>query len=745
MAKTKNNNKNKIKKNNSKKKSNKGTKKKSLKVIKVDNNIKKINTLYAKAALYKNNKTVKTISNDKVNEILDNKIKNLMSIFTNEQLKDISPQSDFHKLTNITWINKMNSSKEAKYYTKFDNFRITQDRVFYNLITNVRDFIKKKQKSRQEQKLSKCLNNMYQSWQNLPDKSISKHMKDCVVMIDTFREKKENLWKFLAHLNKNEIIAHSLPFKWYMSEDKKNTKVFANNLISPTYGLYDIEIYFQTKPEHKEKKQGYLKYINTVFTSALGKDHKMNPTDVFDIEMEMIMSFDCDIKDLKRKNDPSNYNKITRQQSVKQFGFDWDSFSKALGYKTPPSFFIVSDIGYLKCMTQKLIENWQNEKWRTYWIFIHLTQMNRFHKQKRFLYYNYYEKELAGQNAIFPDEIYPIFGLAIAFNKFLTEKYRENNYKKEYIDYAQRMASNMRELFMTRLQKNKWLSHKTKQYAMKKIKHINLRIDSPNNLLEDPLLDYDKQDPWGNMMKIFEWRTKKYVSLNNKPIIEFSLMDWKSFHLSGTQTYVVNAFYIPSFNRIFIPLAYLQRPFIDLEDRGIEYNLANLGYVIAHEFSHSLDVIGSKYDHEGNLKNWWTNEDQKKYKKLVDDVNAQYKLFMSYDNLDPDVTFYIGENIADITGVALCSDYLMLYHSVKENLESVSTTFLSFKTFYNFYAIQMRQHLTDDSLQMLLKTNPHPPDKYRINCPLSRLEMFNKIFNITSKDKMYWKQKMNIW
>lgn len=118
---------------------------------------------------------------------------------------------------------------------------------------------------------------------------------------------------------------------------------------------------------------------------------------------------------------------------------------------------------------------------------------------------------------------------------------------------------------------------------------------------------------------------------------------------------------------------------------------------------------------------------------------------MKHDNLIPDVNFYIGENIADITGIALCNDYLMLYHSIKENLESVSTTFLSLKTFYNYYAIQMRQHLSDDSLQLLLKTNPHPPDKYRINCPLSRIDTFQKIFGITQKDKMYWDNKNTIW
>ena len=214
-------------------------KNKTLKVVKIKDDIRKINTLYEKAALYKTKlASKKTISRKKVNNILNNKIKNLMKLFTNEKLKGLRPQDDFHKVTNITWINKMKNANEEKYYTKFDNFRITQDRVFYNLIENVKDFIKKNQKS----KLSKCLSNMYLSWRNLPHNSISKHMTECVKMIDSYLVNKDNLWKFLATLNKNELVSHSLPLVWYLAEDKKNTKVFANYMISPRYGLYDIDI-----------------------------------------------------------------------------------------------------------------------------------------------------------------------------------------------------------------------------------------------------------------------------------------------------------------------------------------------------------------------------------------------------------------------------------------------------------------------------------------------------------------------
>ena len=118
---------------------------------------------------------------------------------------------------------------------------------------------------------------------------------------------------------------------------------------------------------------------------------------------------------------------------------------------------------------------------------------------------------------------------------------------------------------------------------------------------------------------------------------------------------------------------------------------------------------------------------------------------MGYDGIKADVTLYIGENMADIGGLALCSDYLILYHTLKENIEGISITFLSFRMFYNFYAMQMRQKIHDEAFDIQIKTNPHPLDKYRCNCPLARLEMFKKIFSLGKKDKMYWPSSDTIW
>jgi putative endopeptidase len=719
------------------------TRKKKLQIVKIDkNNIQKINQVYQEASLYKNNEQYKKVNGKNVNKIIDEKVKHLLKLFEDERIQNLSPKEDFHQVTNVSWINDMKKKKSnsTAYYTQFDNFRVVQDKVYYRLIQYVEDYIKQN-----NNRFSTCLKNVYHSWKYLNSKTIEQHFHQCVQQIEFYQtDKSKNVWQFLGKLNENELIAHSLPFQWTLAEDKKNTKIFANYISSPKLGLYDLDIYFDSKRKEDQKK--YIAFINQVFDACFKtKSHHFRGEDVFEIECTIVESFGCKTNNLK--TDENNYNKIISSQN--KTNFDWKQFAVALGYKKIPSYFICNHLNYLTCMSETLINNWRNEKWKSYWVFIHLVQMIRFHPKLRVLYYEYYEKELFGQNALFPDEIYPVFGLSITFHEFLTKEYRKHNTKQEYIDYTKRMASNMRQLLLERLKKNKWLTPTTKAFASKKIQKINVCIDScTTTLSKDPLLDYNINDAWENMQKIFHHRRQMFLKCSGgfTKNMEFSQVDWKSFKLTGTQTYIVNAFYIPSFNRIFIPLGYLQQPFIDLDDRGIEYNLANIGFILAHEFSHSLDAVGSKYDQDGNLYDWWTEVDKKRYKKIMDDINNQYTKAMSHQKLKTDVSFLLNENIADITGLSLCSDYLILYHSVKQNLESVSTTFLSLKTFYNFYAIQMRQHVETSSIEMMSKTNPHSMDKYRINCPLSRLYLFQKIFDIQPKNNMYWDtNKISVW
>jgi putative endopeptidase len=445
-----------------------------------------------------------------------------------------------------------------------------------------------------------------------------------------------------------------------------------------------------------------------------------------------------------KNEDPDFYNIVKKDEALTKYGFDWNQFCKELGYTKAPDFFICSSINYLKCIMNTLKNNWKTEKWRNYFLYIVFRQMIRFNNRtRREIYFEFFGKFVNNQPVAFPNEVNAIFPLSLCFNTFLTNQYVENNKKQEIIDYVHNMAADLKTVFIRILKRNQWLSPQTKQKALEKLYHLKLIVGSPKILREDPMLNYEKGDIWANMLKITKWRSDKEILLEGKPLSDIPIIDWQEFKLVGTQAYVVNAYYTPTLNTIYVPLGYLQKPFVDLDERGIEYNLANIGYTLGHEMGHSIDDSGSKYDYKGNLKNWWTPHDRQIFQKKVNDVIAQYEHFAALDGIKMDATESAGEDLADIAGLAICQEYLRDFQDKNEDIAAIRQ--LSYEAFYTYIAVTNRQHIFEKAIKAQLKVNPHPLNKYRTNCPLTRLKLFRSIFKIVKGDKMYWHNTDTIW
>jgi putative endopeptidase len=660
--------------------------------------------------------------------------------------KTIKPHDDYYSYINYSWLEEKSKElkKEKKYYVQVDSFRVTQEKVYYEMIDIVKKFIKDNHSP-----FANAVRNVYNSLLKLDENSSKKYAMDKTKLIDKTIEKND-FYGLLELLNNNELISWGAPICWSVMTDIKHPNLYKSNISSPQLTIYDYQIYIEdnadnqdTKKYKKLFKEKFLHYIDEMFDAVLGKGHGLKSRDVLEAEYDMLTAMGCT---KVKKDDIDGYNVLTGQESLSNYGFDWSQFCKKIGYKKVPESFICNSTNYLKCIMETLIskDNWKSPKWRTYYLYIVYRQVIRFHKSWKKIYYNFHGKFVLGQPVEWPDEIYPIFGLSLAFNTFLTNQYVKHNYNQHKIDYVKNMAQDLLTVYKRIIKRNTWLSPKTKEYALKKLEHINLLVGQPEILREDPLLDYDDTNAYENMRKISSWRIKKYIEIDGKVSnIDIPVIDWESFKLIGKQSYIVNAFYTPTENSIYIPLAYLQKPFIDMDERGIEYNLAHIGYTIAHEMSHSLDDMGSKYDHTGKLFNWWTEEDRRKFNVKVNDVVKQYEKFASYDGIKMDATLSTGENLADISGLAICEEYLRDFQD--KNNDAVSIKYLSFRAFFVYIAIQARQKIYDKAIKAQLKTNPHPMDKYRTNCPLSRLKLFRSIYNIKPGDKMYWKSTDTIW
>jgi putative endopeptidase len=306
------------------------------------------------------------------------------------------------------------------------------------------------------------------------------------------------------------------------------------------------------------------------------------------------------------------------------------------------------------------------------------------------------------------------------------------------------MVQDLLTVYKRIIKRNTWLSPSTKKYALLKLEKIKLEVGSPKLLRDDPLLDYSEKDAYQNMRKIAYWRANKMIEMEGiSSEVDIPVIDWEEFKIISKQSYIVNAYYTPTENSIYIPLAYLQPPFIDLDERGIEYNLAHIGYTLAHEMSHSLDDFGSQYDEKGNMHNWWTKHDRHQFDLKVKNVIKQYEQFAAYDGIKMDASLSTGENLADISGLAICEEYLRDFQD--KNNDIVPIRALSFHAFFVYLAIQARQKIFDKAVKVQLKTNPHPMDKYRTNCPIARLELFRALYNVKKHNKMYWASTDTIW
>jgi putative endopeptidase len=639
-----------------------------------------------------------------------------------------------------------------KYYTRIDSFRMIQEKVYYQLIDIVKAYT-----SEHSSHKSTMIRNVYESFLHSDEDSCERHWKKIKQDLEDIFQNK-TCTDLLIHMNQNEIMAGFCPISFSIITDEKDSQINRCHINAPFLSYYNDELYYNnddngkknkgnaSKNDHDDEEEEHYKkefnrrfkmFVSTIFKLAFGKDRheKFDPQDVIDVEKQILDAMNSYDPSVNEAED--GYNIVSAKDAHEKYKLNWDELTKGLGFKNVPRFFITDNLNYLHKITGILRENWNSKKWQTYFYYCFFKQMMCFHRSWRVIYFNFFGKFVRGQMIMLPQEIFPVFGLSYCFNTFLTEEYIKKYANGAYIKWASNLAYDLKTVFMRIIERNKWMSPKTKKYALLKLEHIRVDMAHPPYLVPDPDITYFKDDAWGNIIACNAWRLKVLIETEGKHYIDLPMVDWSTyFNLVGNQAYIVNAFYDPTKNNIYLPLAYLQKPFLDGDERGIEYNLAYIGYTIGHELSHSLDDMGSMYDYKGNLFNWWTPHDHKIFQSKVNDVIRQYETFAARDGIKMDGSLSVGENLADISGLAIIQEYLRDYQITDDYIIPIKK--LSFETLFMYIAYQWRSFVSKEAIPTELKINPHPLDKYRANCPLARLELFKSIYNIKKGDGMYW-------
>ena len=657
-----------------------------------------------------------------------------------EKPERIKPENDYYTYINQYWYKDYKLEKSHLYTPRINNYSLIQHKVFdqinelYNETINSA-YVKESINMRTFYNSAYNLNTVKQSKENL---------HEIIEIIDKFRRDtlNNNLWKLLAYVNRNAMVSVRCPFRLHIMPDPKRTTIYCCHILPIEFNI-DTSIFINDNKNVEYKKQykkEYTEYLNGMFTECLG-ENSVNVEELLDIFKEISSCFQGN----ELTNDPNGNNKITTEESLTKYQFNFHEFAKESGFLEIPSFFITPNINYFKNMIKLLSKNWNTPKWRVFWLYIYIRQLCKFTRDWRGPTFKFYAKYLFGQQMFLKDDLFAINMTLIAYNKYLSNIYSERYNNPESFTYVNNLVTDIKNVLYRTIQNNTWLHSKTKKNALLMFEYLRVVIGNALDIPNDPDLNYTN-NIWTNLSNYSLWRYKELISLNGQNVLNFPSVDWNTYPVKfvGYQNFIVNLYYEQKNNSLFIPLAYIQKPFIDLEEAGFEYNLAHIGFNLSRELIRSVCDAGSIYDYNGILNPWWEKQDVIEYEKIKDKIKDQYIAFAKKEKISLELDKYISENIYDIIGLQITNEYLMDFHEKKQLSYIIRE--IRAPDFYAFFANQMKQLLYNSrSSQISLLKNPDQIIKYRVNVALSRLELFRSIYHVKKGDGMYWKDIFNIF
>lgn len=340
-----------------------------------------------------------------------------------------------------------------------------------------------------------------------------------------------------------------------------------------------------------------------------------------------------------------------------------------------------------------------------------------------------FSKQYLGTNGDIPKEEKAINAvdslLSEPFGKIYIEKYFSDRTKKNVEEITKEIINT----YEKRIDNLDWMSNETKTKAKEKLDKIGVQIGYPDKWEDYSKVEIRSFEEGGslleNLSNIAEFEEEKQVEKINK------IVDKNEF-LCSPQT--INAFYNPTTNTITVPAGILQKPFYD-ESGKKEKILGGIGAVIGHEISHAFDNTGSQFDGDGNFNNWWTDEDYKKFEEKTNKVREFYNNVKLSNGENVNGSLTVGENIADIGGMACVLDILKDTQSV------------DYESFFESNADIWREICTKEYEELKLKNDSHSPNKVRVNAVLPQFDEFYKTYGVKEGDNMYVKpeDRLKIW
>jgi predicted metalloendopeptidase len=550
--------------------------------------------------------------------------------------------------------------------------------------------------------------------------------------IRTLKDKK-GIPALAAHLSQ---IGVATPYGIGVAQDAKESTRYATYIRQGGLGMPDRDYYLKLDDKKlAETRAAYETHVARIFMLAGEKEAAAKAKAAailgFETELAQVQWTKVELRDPNK-----SYNKMTVAQLADLTpGYDWKAALAAAGVGNKADYVIVGQPSYLSGLNQVLAKT-DIETVKAYFQWQLLREYAPY-LSKAFVdeNFDFYGKTLTGVTENRPRWKLGVATVEGALGEALGREYVATYFPPERKARMEELVKNVLAAYQASIDQLDWMGPETRKEAQAKLAKFSPKIGYPNKWRDYAKLAVKPDDLAGNVMRAARFAYDRNINKLGKPV---DREEW------GMTPQTINAYYNPRMNEIVFPAAILQPPFFDANaDDAVNYGA--IGAVIGHEIGHGFDDKGSLSDGDGNLRNWWTAEDQARFKAKTDMLVKQYDAFSPMPGYNVNGALTLGENIGDNSGLAIA------YKAYKISLHGQPAPVIDGLTgdqrFFMGWAQVWRSKMRDAAQIQQVKTDPHSPGQFRANGTLRNQPAFYEAFGVKEGDKMYLKpeDRVTIW
>ncbi|MGB5436451.1 MAG: M13-type metalloendopeptidase [Maribacter sp.] len=570
---------------------------------------------------------------------------------------------------------------------------------------------------------------LYQSFMNMEKRNelgVSPLTED-FAKIDAIKNY-DDLATYFAYANK---VGVNVPLGLFIYQDLKDPTIYTVYTWQAGLGLPDREYYLNDDERSKEIQTKYVTHIEKMFALANVPNGAVAAKKVMDLETTIASKH---MEKEKTRDLVALYNMFPVDTLTNIMPkFNWKAFLSEAGLDKQDKLGVLM-LDYSKAL-DGIITSTDLNTWKTYlkWSVLdaNASRLNEALDQQN---WEFYSKELRGtqeQRPLWRRGVSTVNG---TLGEVVGKVYVKKHFPPEAKERMETLVDNLLKAYEVSIKDLDWMSEDTKKEALDKLGKFTPKIGYPDKWKAYDL-EIKEDDLYGNLRRSSLMEYDRELAKLGQPIDKD---EW------GMTPQTVNAYYNPTMNEIVFPAAILQPPFFDLNAEDA-VNYGSIGAVIGHEIGHGFDDMGSTFDGDGAMRNWWTEADKEEFKKRTSALVEQYNGFEVLPDLNINGEFTLGENIGDLGGLSIALKAYKMSLGDKES--PMIDGFTGDQRVFIGYAQSWRNKARDESLRVQINTDPHSPADYRVNGVVRNIPEFYTTFNVKETDSLYLapEERVKIW